>query len=101
MYLDPKRSQDHIRQLTVPTLILESCKMSSPLNKTCRKRKNEETLIGYAQDVSEVKSNRSNTTNYVTMRIQTSPVKNVPSISVLSSETQDLRSQPNEDANQN
>lgn len=49
--------------------------MSSPLNKTCRKRKNEETLIGYAQDVSEVKSNRSNTTNYVTMRIQTSPVK--------------------------
>ena len=33
------------------------------------------TLIGYAQDVSEVKRNRGNTTNYVTMRIQTSPVK--------------------------
>ena len=33
------------------------------------------TLIGYAQDVSEVKRNRSNTTDYVTMRIQTSPVK--------------------------
>lgn len=37
--------------------------------------KNEETLIGYAQHVSEVKRNRSNTTDYVTMRIQTSPVK--------------------------
>lgn len=49
--------------------------MSSPLNKTSNKRKNEETLIGYAQDVSEVKRNRSNTTDYVTMRIQTSPVK--------------------------
>ena len=42
---------------------------------TNSKRKNEETLIGYAQDVSEVKRNRSNTTDYVTMRIQTSPVK--------------------------
>lgn len=49
--------------------------MSSSLNKTSSKRKNEETLIGYAQDVSEVKRNRSNTTDYVTMRIQTSPVK--------------------------
>ena len=49
--------------------------MSSPLNKTSSKRKNEETLIGYAQDVSEVKRSRSNTTDYVTMRIQTSPVK--------------------------
>ena len=56
-------------------MILESCKMSSPLNKTSSKRKNEETLIGYAQDVSEVKRNRSNTTDYVTMTIQTSPVK--------------------------
>ena len=49
--------------------------MSSPLKKTSSKRKNEETLIGYAQHVSEVKRNRSNTTDYVTMRIQTSPVK--------------------------
>lgn len=49
--------------------------MSSPLNKTSSKRKNEETLMGYAQDVSEVKRNRSNTTDYVTMRIQTSLVK--------------------------
>ena len=49
--------------------------MSSPLNKTSSKRKNEETLIGYTQDVSEVKRNRSHTTDYVTMRIQTSPVK--------------------------
>ena len=49
--------------------------MSSPLNKTSSKRKNQETLIGYAQDVSEVKRNRSNITDYVTMRIQTSPVK--------------------------
>ena len=69
-------SLDHIQQLTaVTTLILESCKMSSPLNKTSSKRKNEETLIGYAQDVSEVKRNRKNTMDYVTMRIQTSPVK--------------------------
>ena len=69
-------SQDHIRKLTaITTLILESCKMSSPLNKTSSKRKNKETLIGYAQDVSEVKRNRSNTTDYVTMRIETSPVK--------------------------
>ena len=45
--------------------------MSSPLNKTSNKSKNEVTLI----DVSEVKRNRSNTTDYVTMRIQTSPVK--------------------------
>ena len=49
--------------------------MSSPLKKTSSKRKNEERLIGYAQHVSEVKRNRSNTTDYVTMRIQTSPVK--------------------------
>ena len=49
--------------------------MSSLLNKTSSKRKNEETVIGYAHDVSEVKRNRSNTTDYVTMRIQTSPVK--------------------------
>lgn len=49
--------------------------MSSSLNKTSSKRKNEETLIGYAQDVSEMKRNRRNTTDYVTMRIQTSPVK--------------------------
>ena len=49
--------------------------MSSPLKKTSSKRKNEETLIGYTQHVSEVKRNRSNTTDYVTMRIQTSPVK--------------------------
>ena len=69
-------SQDHVCQLTtVTTLILESCKMLSPLNKTSSKRKNEETLIGYAQDVSEVKRNRSNTTDYVTMRVQTLLVK--------------------------
>ena len=49
--------------------------MPSPLNKTSSKRKNEETLTGYAQDVSEVKRNRSNTADYVTMRIQTAPVK--------------------------
>lgn len=35
--------------------------MSSPPNKTSSKRKNEGTLIGYAQDVSEVKRNRSTT----------------------------------------
>ena len=69
-------SQDLIQHpTTVTTLILESCKMLSPLNKTSSKHKNEEILIGYTQDVSEVKRNQSNTTDYVTMRIQTSPVK--------------------------
>ena len=90
-------SQHHIRQLTTVTLILESCEMSSPLNKTSSRRKNEETLIGYAQNVSEVKRNRL--CNHENPDLAS---KNVPSITVLSSETQDLCSQPtNEDANQN